>query len=208
MLRQDGVKRPFPFLGVESSGPDHHVSPILEPDPYNGPAGFVSFETFVEVSRSVSRGGILCRVPRLSVYASDEAVEGLGHSNPLNQSVRPDWSLVESKGQFGPCSTGLRWHPPWSSLEPPELDLTVRVDSAMPTVIHSPSLHRSRRPRLALPCFGASLALPPPLHLSLAVVRAATHWSPSCLRLSPPLGLSMAASFLYISCVVKSKLGF
>ncbi|KAK9146228.1 hypothetical protein Sjap_006131 [Stephania japonica] len=45
----------------------------------------------------------------------DEAVEGLRHSSPLNQSAGPDWSLVESRDQFGPWSTGGSSSPPIGS---------------------------------------------------------------------------------------------
>ncbi|KAK9102365.1 hypothetical protein Sjap_019619 [Stephania japonica] len=46
---------------------------------------------------------------------------------------------------------------------PPEPDLILHVDSAMSTIIHSPSLHRRRRPRPALLRLGGVFHLSAPL---------------------------------------------
>ncbi|KAK9137146.1 hypothetical protein Sjap_007740 [Stephania japonica] len=53
-------------------------------------------------SCSVSKGGTAAGSPGLSVCTSDEVVEGLGHSSPLNQSAGPDWSLDSTRDQSDP----------------------------------------------------------------------------------------------------------
>ncbi|KAK9138557.1 hypothetical protein Sjap_009151 [Stephania japonica] len=53
---------------------------------------------------TVLRGGTTVRSHGLSAHVSDEAVEGLVHSNPLNHDLKPNWSLVESRAGLAPVS--------------------------------------------------------------------------------------------------------
>ncbi|KAK9130607.1 hypothetical protein Sjap_011094 [Stephania japonica] len=90
--------------------------------------------TVVRPDVALSKVGPVVESFGVRVCAPDEAVKGLEHFSPLNHSAGPNWSLVESRGQFGPWGKFIFPHrQSWRGAQAPLLD---------PDHHHPPSLSR------------------------------------------------------------------